>query len=316
VTDEALVAGSPTRLARRQVTTGNRLWRSLLAAKFPIVGIVILMMVVISAVGAAVLAPVDPNLVKITDRLLPPAFVQGGIPEHWLGTDAMGRDVLARLIYGARVSLVVGFAAVVVAGFIGVTLGLIAGFFGGRIDDIIMRLADIQLAFPFILLAISILAVLQARRGADTVMSTAQRLIPLILTLGVAQWVTYARMARSVTLSLREKEYVEAARALGDSKLSIIFRNILPNALAPLIVLASFNVASTILSEAALSFLGLGVPPSIPTWGGMLAESRDLLISGVWWLATIPGVAIMLTVLSINVIGDWLRDFFDPRLRN
>ena len=140
--------------------------------------------------------------------------------------------------------------------------------------------------------------------------------MPLILTLGIALWVTYARVARSMTLSLREKEYVEAARALGDSKLSIMVRNILPNAMASLIVLMSFNLASTILSESALSFLGLGVPPSVPTWGGMLAESREMLVTGVWWLATIPGLAIMLTVLSINIIGDWLRDFLDPRLRN
>jgi peptide/nickel transport system permease protein len=302
-------------IRRRRMTPWGRVWRSLLAAKFPIAGIVILLVVVVMALGATWLSPHDPNLVQIGDRLLPPMFNEGGDPSHPFGTDGMGRDVLARLIYGARISLLVGFTAVAVAGAIGVTLGLLAGFFGGRVDDVIMRLADIQLAFPFILLAISILAVLQARRGADSDLTAVQRLIPLILTLGVAQWVTYARMARSVTLSLREKEYVEAARALGDSRLSIIFRNILPNALAPLIVLASFNVASTILAEAALSFLGLGVPPSIPTWGGMLAESRDLLITGVWWLAVIPGLAIVLTVLAINVIGDWLRDFLDPRLR-
>ena len=160
------------------------------------------------------------------------------------------------------------------------------------------------------------LAVLNAQRGVEVSNRTMlQNLMPLILTLGVSNWVTYSRMARSVTLSLREKEFVEAARALGDSKLSIMFRNILPNSLAPLIVLGSFNVASTILAEASLSFLGLGVPPAVPTWGGMLAESREMLITGVWWLATIPGLAIMITVISINIIGDWLRDFYDPRLR-
>jgi peptide/nickel transport system permease protein len=290
--------------------------RSLLAAKFPIFGLAILLMVIVLALGAKWISPYDPNLVQVEDRLFPPAFVEGGTSAHWLGTDTLGRDVLSRLIYGTQVSLMVGFMAVIVAGTIGVSLGLIAGFLGGWIDDVIMRVADIQLAFPFILLSISVLAVLQARRGFESNITTLQRLIPLILTLGVAQWVTYARMARSVTLSLREKEFVEAARAMGDSKASIIFRHIMPNALAPLIVLASFNVASTILAEAALSFLGLGVPPAIPTWGGMLSESRELLVSGVWWLATIPGLAIMITVLSINLIGDWLRDFFDPRLRN
>ena len=294
----------------------DRMRRSLLAAKFPIFGLAILLMVIVLALGAKWISPYDPNLVQVEDRLFPPAFAEGGSSAHWLGTDTLGRDVLSRLIYGTQVSLMVGFMAVIVAGTIGVSLGLIAGFFGGWIDDVIMRVADIQLAFPFILLSISVLAVLQARRGFEANITTLQRLIPLILTLGVAQWVTYARMARSVTLSLREKEFVEAARSMGDSKASIIFRHIMPNALAPLIVLASFNVASTILAEAALSFLGLGVPPAIPTWGGMLSESRELLVSGVWWLATIPGLAIMITVLSINLIGDWLRDFFDPRLRN
>ena len=316
MSQEAVTVALPASGQRRRVTTFDRMWRSLWAAKFPLLGLAILSVVVIMAVGAQWIAPHDPNAVQLADRLLPPVFVQGGTAAHPLGTDALGRDVLSRLIYGARVSLLVGLMAVLVAGAIGVTLGMLAGFFGGWLDDVIMRIADIQLAFPFILLAISVLAVLQARRGAESNMSTLQRVIPLVLTLGVAQWVTYARMARSVTLSLREKEFVEAARALGDSKASIMFRNILPNALAPLIVLASFNVASTILSEAALSFLGLGVPPSVPTWGGMLAESRELLVSGVWWLATIPGLAIMLTVLSINLIGDWLRDFLDPRLRN
>jgi peptide/nickel transport system permease protein len=314
VTEEVAVAAIPIQIERRRVTTWYRARHSLWKAKFPVVALVILGIVVISAVFAPFLAPYNPNLVDVEQRLLPPAFA-GGDPAHPLGTDGLGRDVLSRLIYGARVSLVVGVMAVAVAGTLGLTQGLTAGFFGGRIDDGIMRVADIQLAFPFILLAISVLAVLQARRGVEANISNFQRLVPLILTLGVAQWVTYARMSRSVTLSLREKEFVEAARALGDSKRSIIFRNILPNGLAPLIVIASFNVASTILAEAALSFLGLGVPPAIPTWGGMLADSRELLVSGVWWLATIPGLAIMFTVLSINVLGDWLRDFLDPRLR-
>jgi peptide/nickel transport system permease protein len=301
---------------RKRISGFTRMWRSMLRAKTPILGMVILIIVLICAVGASTLSPYDPNQINIKVRLLPPAFAEGGNPAYLLGTDGLGRDVLSRLIYGAQVSLIVGVIAVFIAGFIGVTLGMIAGFFGGLVDDVIMRLADIQLAFPFILLSISVLAVLMARRGVESNLTVAGRLVPLILTLGVAQWVSYARMARSMTLSLREKEFVEAARALGDSKLSIIFRNILPNALAPLIVLASFNVASTILAEASLSFLGLGVPPTVPTWGGMLAESREMLVTGVWWLATIPGIAIVLTVLAINLLGDWLRDFYDPRLRS
>ena len=236
-------------------------------------------------------------------RLADPMSVgpDGGV--FLLGSDALGRDVFSRLLYGARVSLTVGFAAIAVGGSIGITAGLLSGYFGGWLDDAIMRLGDIQLAFPFILLAIMFLVVLGS--GVWN----------LILVLGIGQWVTYARIVRADTLSLREKEFVEAARAMGDSTFSIIFRTILPNILAPLTVIASFNVASVILSEAALSFLGLGVPPEVPTWGSMLAESRDTLVANKWWLAIFPGLAIMLTVLSFNILGDWLRDFLDPRLR-
>jgi peptide/nickel transport system permease protein len=306
----------PLDAQRKRMSSFAHVGHSLLRAKTPILGLAILLVVVVCAFFAPQLSPYNPNAISLKLRLLPPSFAEGGNPIYPLGTDGLGRDVLSRLIYGARVSLAVGVIAVFIAGTIGVTLGLTAGFFGGWVDDVIMRLADIQLAFPFILLSISVLAVLMARQGADSRISVAGRLVPLILTLGVSQWVGYARMARSMTLSLREKEFVEAARALGDSKPSLIFRNILPNALAPLIVLASFNVASTILAEASLSFLGLGVPPTVPTWGGMLAESREMLVTGVWWLATIPGIAIVMTVLAINVIGDWLRDYYDPRLRS
>jgi peptide/nickel transport system permease protein len=181
---------------------------------------------------------------------------------------------------------------------------MIGGYFGGVIDNIVMCLADIQLAFPFILLAIMFLLVLGP--GVTN----------LILVLGIGEWVTYARIARAQTISQREKEYVEAARALGQSNIGILWTGILPNIATPLIVVASFNVAGVILSEASLSFLGLGVPPTVPSWGGMLAESRDELLSGRWWLAVFPGSAIMLTVLSFNILGDWLRDFLDPRLKS
>jgi len=190
-----------------------------------------------------------------------------------------------------------------VGGTLGVCAGLASGYFGGWIDDVLMRLGDIQLAFPFILLAIMFLVVL------------GPGLFNLIIVLGIGQWVTYARIVRAQTLSLREKEFVEAARAMGDSTASIIFRTILPNIIAPLTVIASFNVASVILAEAALSFLGLGVPADVPTWGSMLAQSRDQLIANKWWLAIFPGLAIVFTVLSFNIMGDWLRDFLDPRLK-
>lgn len=281
-----------------------RALRSLLRARWPVLALAILCAVTVCAVAGPSLAPLDPNRQSIINRLQEPMKPnRQGVVVNYLGTDGSGRDILSRLIYGARVSIVVGFSAVLIGGTLGISLGLVGGYFGGRVDDAIMRVADIQLAFPFILLAIMFLVVL------------GPGLWNLIVVLGIGQWVTYARIARSQVVSQREKEYVEAARALGASTASIMFGTILPNILAPLTVIASFNVASVILSEAALSFLGLGVPPTVPTWGGMLADSRDQLLAGRWWLALFPGVAIMLTVLSFNILGDWLRDFLDPRLK-
>jgi len=281
----------------------RRAVRVMVEARWPVLAMVILLATAIAAAFGPALAPFDPNRQNLILRLADPMSSGPDGSVFWLGSDVLGRDVLTRLLYGARVSLLVGIAAIGVGGTIGIVAGLLSGYFGGWVDDLIMRLGDIQLAFPFILLAIMFLVVL----GSG--------IWNLILVLGVGQWVTYARIVRADTLSLREKEFVEAARALGDSTASIIFRTILPNILAPLTVIASFNVASVILSEAALSFLGLGVPPSVPTWGSMLAESRDTLVANKWWLAVFPGVAIVLTVLSFNILGDWLRDFLDPRLR-
>ena len=280
-----------------------RAWRRMVAAKWPVLALLILAVVTVVAAFGPWLAPVDPARQSIVSRLAAPLTADPQGMTHWLGSDVLGRDVLSRLLYGARISLLVGLAAITVGGAIGILVGLLAGYFGGWVDDVTMRLADMQLAFPFILLAIMFLVVLGPGVGN------------LILVLGIGQWVTYARIVRAETLSLREKEFVEAARALGDSTASILFRTILPNIVAPLTVMASFNVASVILTEAALSFLGLGVPPSVPTWGSMLAESRDTLLANKWWLAVFPGLAIMLTVLSFNIMGDWLRDVLDPRLR-
>ena len=257
-------------LTRLSVQSGPR-WRrelaragrSMVAARWPLLALFILFVVAVVAMFGPAFSPMDPNRQNIMLRLAEPgaAGARGSI--HWLGSDGLGRDVLSRLLYGARISLLVGICAILVGGTIGVIAGLVSGYFGGWIDDIIMRLGDIQLAFPFILLAIMFLVVLGPGVGN------------LILVLGIGQWVTYARIVRAQTLSLREKEFVEAARALGDTTPSIIFRTILPNIVAPLTVIASFNVAAVILSEAALSFLGLGVPPEVPTWGSMLAESRE-----------------------------------------
>jgi peptide/nickel transport system permease protein len=277
--------------------------RSMVAAKWPILALLILLVVLVVAIFGPAIAPMDPNRQNIMVRLAAPMADGPNDQIFLMGSDALGRDAFSRLLYGARVSLLVGVAAILVGGTLGVSACLVSGYFGGWIDDVLMRLGDIQLAFPFILLAIMFLVVL------------GPGLFNLILVLGIGQWVTYARIVRAQTLSLREKEFVEAARAMGDSTASIIFRTILPNIVAPLTVIASFNVASVILAEAALSFLGLGVPAEVPTWGSMLAQSRDQLIANKWWLAIFPGLAIVFTVLSFNIMGDWLRDFLDPRLK-
>mgnify|MGYP006231037551 FL=1 len=277
---------------------------ALIKNKWALISIIWLFIIIIIAIFASELAPFDPNKNNIMERVAPPLTLdKQGNMKYFIGSDALGRYSFSRLIFGAQVSLIVGFSAVLVGGILGTALGVYAGFYGKWIDDIIMRLADIQLAFPFILLAILFLVVL------------GEGLINLIIVLGIGQWVTYARIARAQTISQKEKEYVEAAKALGVNNFSIMFGSILPNIFAPLIVIASFNVASVILAEAALSFLGLGVPPQIPTWGAMLAESRDHIFAKRWWMPFFPGMAILLTVLAFNIVGDWLRDYLDPRLK-
>lgn len=292
---------APPAPLRRRVTP--RWLRSLFRARLATAGVMILIVVIACAVAAPLLAPHNPRVGELIDSKLPPMWSEGGMRSYPLGTDMLGRDILSRVIYGARISLMIGFAAVVIAGAIGITVGLVAGYYGGRLDDGIMRLADIQLAVPFILFALAVLAVL------------GPGLKNLVLVLGLSGWVAYARVVRGQVLSYREKEFVEAARAIGAGDVRIMFRHILPNTFASIIVIASFAVAATILTEAALSFLGLGVPPATPTWGGMVADGREQILTNRWWMYTFPGVAIMLTVLAINVVGDWLRDFLDPRLR-
>jgi peptide/nickel transport system permease protein len=264
-------------------------------------GIAIVAVVLACALVSPLLAPFDPEFQHLSARLAPPfAHVDGVF--HLLGTDQLGRDILSRLIYGARVSILVGVSASLLAGTVGVLLGLASGYFGGWLDDLIMRLCDVQLALPFVLVGIAVVAVI----GSN--------LFVIVLILSGAQWVTYARVVRSSVLSVKEQDYVLAARTLGFGSARIVFRYILPNVLAPVIVIATFAVAQTIIAEAALSFLGLSVPPSIPSWGGMMAEGRTYLVVA-WWLATLPGVAISLTVIGVNLFGDWLRDYLDPKLR-
>jgi peptide/nickel transport system permease protein len=258
---------------------------------------------VVTALGAAWLSPFDPIAQDIGDRRLKPPLWRddaGGL--HVLGTDHLGRDLFARVIHGAQPALLVGVAAVTISGFLGMGIGLVAGYFGGRLDDVLMRLADIQLAFPFILLAIAVIGIV------------GPSLVTIIVVIGVSSWVIYARIVRGAVLSLREREFVQAALALGSGDGRVLLRHILPNALTPWLVVATLDMARVIVIESALSFLGLGVQPPTPTWGGMLADGR-IYISTAWWLATFPGLAILVTVLGINLFGDGLRDTLDPRLK-
>jgi peptide/nickel transport system permease protein len=279
----------------------RQLLRNLLQSRLALLGLFILLSVIFMGVFAPFLTPQDPTDINLRDRLLPPLLIEEAVQEHPLGTDAVGRDVWARLVFGARISLTVGFVAVAISGTLGVILGLLSGYYGGWVDDVIMRLADIQLAFPFILLMLAVLAVV------------GPGLRNLILVLGLTGWVSYARVVRGQVISLRETEFVLASRAIGASDARILLRTIFPNVFPPVMVIASFSVASMIIAEASLSFLGLGVSPTTPTWGIMLSEGREY-IRDAWWLTTIPGLAIALTVFGINVVGDWLRDEFDPRM--
>jgi peptide/nickel transport system permease protein len=277
------------------------LLRAALGSRKATFGLVIVLLIVAAAILSPVLAPFPPDAQTLSARLAPPlTSIDGEL--HLLGTDQLGRDILSRLVYGARISLMIGLGATLLAGIVGVTLGLVAGYFGGRTDDAIMRLCDVQLALPYILVALAILAI------------AGNSLFNVIVVLSGTQWVTYARVIRSSVLSAKEQDYVLAARTLGLSNARIALRYILPNVLAPMIVIATFSVAQTIVAEAGLSFLGLGVPAAIPSWGGMLADGRTYL-AVAWWLVTIPGLAISLTVIGVNLLGDWLRDHLDPKLR-
>jgi len=265
-------------------------------------GITVLLIMSGAAVLAPQIAPWDPARQMLMKRLRPPAWEARGLREHPLGTDHLGRDILSRIVYGGRISLGVGLSAVTLSALIGVTLGLVAGFHGGRTDAVVMRVADVFLAIPYILLAMGV------------VFALGPSLLNVILVMAVTRWVQFARIVRADVLSIREREFVSGARARGNRSLRLLLRHVLPNALTPIIVVATLELAFMIIYESALSFLGLGVQPPTPTWGWMLADGRNYLATA-WWLATFPGLAIMLTVLAVNLLGDWLRDSLDPRLK-
>ncbi|HXH83666.1 MAG TPA: ABC transporter permease [Candidatus Tectomicrobia bacterium] len=254
------------------------------------------------ALAAPWLAPHDPVRQSLRARLAPPTLEAADGKAHVLGTDHLGRDVLSRMIWGARVSLLVGFAAVVVGGVVGAGLGILAGYRRGAVDTVVMTLADAQLAFPFILLAIGIIAVLGPSFPT------------LIVVIGLSGWVGYARVLRSQVLVVRSREFVDAIQALGGSVPRVVVRHILPNVLSSLVVIATLELARAIVLEATLSFLGLGIQPPTPSWGGMVQEGREYLDTA-WWISTFPGLVLMLTSVAVSRTGDWLRDLLDPTLR-
>jgi peptide/nickel transport system permease protein len=278
-------------------------FKRLLKNPWAMTGLILVLISTACALAAPFIAPHDPGEASLRARLDPPVWLDTtGESEYLLGGDQIGRDLLSRIIYGAKISLMVGVFGVILSMVIGVIVGLIAGFYGKWIDDIIMRIGDVQLAFPFILFAIVIMSVL----GGG--------IWEIILILGLTYWVGFARLVRGQVMTVKEIEYIQAARAIGGTDFKIIVKHILPNVSSSILVLSTLYVAEFILLEASLTFLGLGVDPSIPSWGGMLADSRNY-ISSAWWVATFPGIAIMLTVLGFNLLGDWLRDELDPNLK-
>jgi len=270
---------------------------------FPMIPVLILLFIAFVAVFADVLAPYDPQIGSLARRFRPPAWQEGGSMAYLLGTDHVGRDVLSRLIFGARVSMIVGITAVLVAGGIGTLLGIVSGYLGGWADQVIMRLTDTWLALPALTFAIFLAAIVGPSE------------LNIILILGLVYWTRYARVIRGEVLSLKQREFVRLAIVAGCSKRVIMWRHILPNVINSAVVLATLMLGVVIVTEASLSFLGVGVPPPKPAWGLMMADGKKGLMVGYWWLTVLPGICIMLMVLSANLLGDWLRVKLDPQLR-
>lgn len=279
----------------------HRVFRRLWRLRFGIIGAVIIALALSAAIIPQALAPQDPYAQQLSRRLLPPAWSPGGQAEYLLGTDHVGRDYLSRIIYGSRAALLCGFLATLLSCAVGVSLGVAAGYYGGVVDSVVSNLVNVMLAFPFILLALVVIAVM------------GPSFVNLIVVLGLTTWTVYTRVVRAEVLVYRERDFVHAAISLGGTDLRVILRHILPNVVNTIVVLASLEVARNILREAFLSFLGLGIQPPTPSWGGMLSEGRIYMLNK-WWLATFPGLAIFGATLGINLLGDGLRDLLDPHL--
>ncbi len=292
------------------------IWYSFTRSPVTMISAAVTALLILSAIFAPLIAPhdpFDPGSLSIMDSFYPPAWDERGDPRFLLGTDDQGRDVLSTILYGMRISLAVGFSSVLLAMVIGITLGLVAGYAGGRIDSIIMRVADVQLTFPAILIALLIDGVARAMAGPRSYESIV--FYVLVLSIGLSFWVQYARTVRGSVLVEKNKEYVMAARLIGLRPLAIMFKHILPNVLGPVMVIATINLALAIITEATLSFLGVGVPPTQPSLGTLIRIGNDFLFSGEWWITIFPGITLAILALSVNLLGDWLRDALNPRLQ-
>jgi peptide/nickel transport system permease protein len=291
-------------------------WWSFKRSPVTVIAAILALLCILGAVLAPVLAPHNPYdlaAISLLDSNLPPAWQATGNAKFLLGTDQQGRDILSTIMYGSRVSLLVALCAVGMSIILGVSVGLIAGYVGGRIDSIIMRIADIQLTFPAILVALLISGI--GRQFVPRDMQDAIAIYVIIFSIGLTGWVKYARTVRGSTLVEKSKEYVQAARVIGVSQTRIMFSHVLPNVLGPVLVVATLNIAEAIIAEATLSFLGVGMPPTQPSLGTLISEGQNFLFSGEWWITIFPGIALIVMVISVNLVGDWLRDALNPKLR-
>ncbi|SFB18203.1 peptide/nickel transport system permease protein [Poseidonocella pacifica] len=307
-------------IAIRRPSRLREFWASNIAYSFrrnpvAIVSMAIFLLITGVAFCAPLIAPFDPYdpaQIDILNSEYPPFWVYGALPEFSLGTDDQGRDLLSTILYGTRLSIIIGVCAVAVQAFLGISIGLISGYVGGRTDSVLMRLADIQLSFSTLMVAIIFLALTQALFGSEIFSRYA--VVFLIAVIGVAEWPQYARTVRATVLAEKKKEYVDSARVLGFGPGRIMLRHILPNSLSPIFVISTVQVANAIISEASLSFLGLGMPPSQPSLGSLISSGFDYILSGSWWITVIPGAVLVTLVLVINLLGDWTRDVLNPKL--
>ncbi|AHD11532.1 ABC transporter permease [Phaeobacter gallaeciensis] len=298
----------------------SRLWNSNMGYSFrrnpvAMVSFAVFLVITIASVLAPVLAPFDPYdpaQIDIMNSEYPPVWIDGSDSQFVFGTDDQGRDLWSTILYGTRLSLLIGLCAVALQAFLGISIGLVAGYVGGRLDSLLMRFADIQLSFSTLMVAIIFLAVTQAMFGSETFNQYA--IYFLIAVIGVAEWPQYARTVRATVLAEKKKEYIDSARVLGFGPMRIMVRHILPNSLSPIFVISTVQVANAIISEASLSFLGLGMPPSQPSLGSLISSGFDYIFSGSWWITAIPGVVLVVLVLVINLLGDWMRDVLNPKL--